>query len=299
MPLLQRTALTAPRAFRTFAGDHGPFAGFEPVRPISTGKWFELWQARAGRERGQRASNPSSADYAIKALRPSVNNRDLALALLQREAAVAAEVFHPNLVTVLAQDLRAETPYLITPFLPGNSLAQVVQAGRKCPVPQVLWHARQAAEAIGALHAQGWLHGDVKPSNFMVSEQGHLTLIDLGLARKLETSECATETWLAGDTSFLAPEAYLPRFELTAAADVYSLGLTLLNLLGGTTAPRTEPLLDNWQAANNLRVKRPEVSREIATLIAKMTATEPLRRPTIAELTSTLSRLEIESLMQW
>jgi serine/threonine protein kinase len=299
MPLMQRTAHASSRASRLVVPRGPEIPGFELLETLATGTQFEVRLARAAGSTSGRGSERSRADYVVKSVRPEANNRPFATALLQREALVAREVAHPNLVTVFSAGVHDGLAYLVLPYLTGSSLRQPNILGTKFTVPQALWYVRQAAEALEALHLAGWLHGDLKPSNLIVSDQGHVTLIDLGLARRLRSSECNTETWLAGDTSYLPPEALLPGFELTPAADIYSLGLTLLELLQPSLASGQRPLLDSWQVASQLRAARPEVGREVATLLAKMLATEPLRRPTLGELTSLLSRLEIESLMQW
>ncbi|QDU29720.1 Serine/threonine-protein kinase PrkC [Anatilimnocola aggregata] len=296
MPSLLRSA-PAPARTRPDARLLPTIPGYELVKRLAVGNQFELFRARpAGPVR------QSSADYVIKSIRSDVADRSLARAILQREALVATSLAHPHLISVFNYQLgehESDVAYLVLPYAPGQTLRNLITQGAKVPVPQALWYVRQTAEALGALHGGGWLHGDVKPENLIVSDQGHVTLIDLGLARRLESGECHTGTWLAGDAAYLPPEAFLSGYQLTAAADIYSLGLTLLHLLRGAVPNSPAPLLDNWHAAQDLRVSRPDVSREVATLIAKLTSTEPIRRPLVSELLATLSRLEIESLMQW
>jgi len=297
MPSLLRPAHLAARAMRVPSQSQPSVSGYELAGLMARGNQFEIYRARAA---GQRKHE--SADYAIKIIRADIADRELARAILRREAKVASTVCHANLISVFDCQLAPndqQADYLVMPNLPGRTLEQLLNLPAQVPVPQALWYVRQVAEALSALHAQGWLHGDVKPANLIVSDQGHVTLIDLGLARQAGSAECRTENWLAGDAAYLSPEALIPGYQLTTAADVYSLGLSLLHLLRGEAVSSEAKLVDHWQAANDLRVSRPDVNREVATLIAKMTANEPLRRPIISELLSSISRLEIESLMQW
>jgi len=261
------------------------------VAHLAAGHWFELFQARATNQ-----SQGGKADYVIKRIRAEHASGDLPRALLLREAQVAAAVSQPNLVSLLDAGLAEPVPYLVLPYLPGVTLEQLSNSPAQTAVPRALWYIRQAAAALAALHSARWLHSDVKPQNILVSEQGHATLLDLGLARRLGTSECLADRWLAGDAEYLPPEAFQPQWELTAAADVYSLGLVLLGLLQGPKHSPGEPF-EVRRTLSDLRCYRSDVSRDVAYLLAKMLAQEPLRRPAADELVEILSRLEIESLM--
>jgi serine/threonine protein kinase len=294
MPALVRSS--APVFAHSLATNATPvphLAGYQPVQHLSEGRWFELWLARAA---GQCDRLPP--DYVIKRVRDQHAGGGLPRALLQREAFVAARVSEANLVCVLDAQLEVAQPFVVLPYLPGRTLEQLRKSSLQTPVPQALWYTRQVAAALAALHAGGWLHSDVRPQNVIVSDQGHTTLFDLGLARQIATEECAAERWLAGDPAYLAPEAFQTQRQLTAAADIYSLGLVLLRLLQGPRVPVDAPL-DLRRTLNDLRFMRPDVSRDVTGLLAKMLANEPLRRPLAGELVETISRLEIESLMQW
>lgn len=295
MPSLLCSAVPSSRADLPRASSAWPLiAGYEPVQLLAAGRWFELFLCRVAGQNSQ-----SSPDYVVKRIRPNHADGNLPRALLQREAQVAASVCQPNLVSLLDAGLHEPCPFIVLPHLPGKTLEQIRQTPGQTAVPQALWYIRQVAAALAALHTAGWLHSDVKPQNVIVSEQGHATLIDLGLARQLDSAECAADRWLAGDADYLAPEAFQPQRQLTAAADIYSLGLVLLRLLQGAKANTANEAIDPRRTFSDLRTHRPDVSRDVAHLLAKMLAQEPLRRPTASELVETLSRLEIESLMQW
>jgi serine/threonine-protein kinase len=268
-------------------------AGYTLVRRLASGRWSELFLACAASQSAQAAP-----DYVVKRARQTDADPALSRALLQREAQVAAAVTQPNLVSLLDADLQEDPPFLVLPFLPGQTLEQL-RTGSSVSVPQSLWYVRQIAAALAALHAAGWIHGDVKPANVIVSPQGHATLIDLGLARQLDSAECRCDQWLAGDPAWMAPEAFQPSTYLTPAADLYSLGLVLFHLLLGAKRVIADPRVEAREAISDLRAIRPDVSRELAGLLSKLLAHEPLRRPSAAELVETLSRRESESLMQW
>ncbi len=77
-------------------------------------------------------------------------------------------------------------------------MAALLTPHEKMGVPYALWIARQAAEALDALHTAGYLHGDVKPGNLVLSPEGHVTLIDLGCARRLDDEPALADDSLTG-----------------------------------------------------------------------------------------------------
>lgn len=291
MPTLVRSAAPTSR-FVAAKTQFPDVLGYTLVRRLAAGPFAELFLACAA------SRGPNTVpDYVVKRARQTTVDPALSRALLQREAQVGVSLAQANLITVLDAGLEADPPFLVLPYLPGQTLARLT--AQAVSVPQALWYLRQIAAALEALHAAGWLHSDVKPANIVVSPQGHATLIDLGLARQLGAAECRSDLWLAGDPDWLAPESFQARAQLTPAADLYSLGLVLFAALRGPKLLEVDPRVDARRAISDLRVIRPDLGREPAALLAKLLAREPLRRPSACELVETLSRLEIESLMQW
>lgn len=222
--------------------------------------------------------------------------------MLRREANVAASASHPNLVAVLTADLHGPAPHLLLPFLEGMTSRQLLAAARQpLPVPMSLWIARQMAEALAALHRAGWLHGQVRPQHVIVSPQGHATLIDLSLCRRLESEECAGGQSPPELVAYASPESFLARGRLTAASDAYQLGLLLHELLAGrppfeSADPTLLARMHRSQAPPNVGAVRPDAPQEVAHLLRLMLAKEPLRRPSDDELVRWLTELEIEAL---
>ncbi len=269
---------------------------WELVERLGEGKWSTVY---TGRPRDCPADWP--ADYAIKVVKPAKHAHGQAEQLLAREATVGRAVTHPHLVAILSAQLDTAMPLIVMPLLPGAALDRVVAAHAPFSPPHALWIVRQIAEALVALHDTGWLHADVKPGNIHVSPAGHATLLDLGFAMRLDSGECAAGASLRGSPIYTAPEMISSAVSVDGRCDIYSLGITLYELLTGNPPfTQSEPgplMLAHLQhAVPNPRIVNPTLHRGIWDLLQGMLAKEPLRRPAAAELVERLVDLEIATL---
>jgi serine/threonine-protein kinase len=169
-------------------------------------------------------------------------------------------------------------------------------------VPFGLWIARQVADALAALfEVAGVIHTDVKPENIMVSPAGHATLIDFGFAQTTAEANHWTSRPLAGTLAYIAPEMVTSTLAAGPRSDIYSLGVTLYEMLTGqrpweTNDPGELATLHREAKPTDIRALRPDTPEAVATLIHSMLAKDALRRPASArELAATLVRLEIKS----
>jgi len=261
---------------------------------IAEGSLARVYRARPA---GSSAERPAA--YAVKILRPCWENDPEAIRLLRREALVGRSVAHPRLVSILSASLAESPRLLVMPWLEGASLRVRMDAGERMSIPRMLWIARQTAEALDALHAAGWTHGDVAPSNILVSPTGHATLIDLSFARRPHEIGSIAARPIAGTCRYVAPEYFSSALKPDIRSDIYSLGATLFEMLAGRPPFEAENLtelaaLHRQSAPADLARLAPAAPREIVRLIGQMTAREPLRRPqTPRELIDRLVELEI------
>lgn len=229
----------------------------------------------------------------------------MAIRLLQREAVVGQSISHPHLLPVLSASVVKPPRLLAMPWLAGASVRRRLDAGEMFGVVKTLWIARQTAEALGALHVADWIHGDVTPGNIQVSPAGHVTLIDLSFARRRDEIGSAVERPIMGTCNYLAPEYLTSALRPDIRSDIYSLGAVMFEMLAGCPPYPSSDLIElaahhRQSAAADLRRVAPEVPREVAALIHRMTSREPLRRPqTPRELVDQLVALEIGSFSQW
>jgi serine/threonine-protein kinase len=285
---------------------------------VGHGQWAGVYRARPVNAPLNRA-----AAYAVKMLHENRQHDPLAIEMLAREAQVSRQVSHPHLIAILESQLKRAPQFLVMPWLEGATLQAYVAARRLLDPPAVLWIARQTAEALDALDQAGWIHGDIKPSNIFLSSQGHATLLDLGLARHREEKAEGRQA-IAGTGYYLAPEHFIPcaaqnerssrrrspiipgaehssSFCPDIRSDIYSLGVVLYQLLAGRLPLEGETLQQmavahKQTAPLNLRRVAPHVPPQVAELVHRMLAKDPLRRPqSPAELVAELVRLEIQT----
>ena len=268
---------------------------WEPVRLIGEGQLSLIYQVRP-----VDSAPDQPACHALKVLRAEWQDDTRGLAILAREVHVGRKVTHPHLVPILAANL-AEPPYYVAmPWLEGQSLAEYLRAGEAVDLPIVFWIARQVAEALEALHLAGWIHGDVKPSNIMVSPSGHATLIDLGFARHHSERNAVADRPLMGTLHYTAPEMLYSAAGGGVQCDVYSLGVVLFEMLTGRVPFSAVDVSDlaaqhRQELPGDLRSIVPYVPTRAARLVQQMLAKQPLRRPPLRDVVDRLVGLEIET----
>lgn len=141
------------------------------------------------------------------------------------EARTLAGLQHRNIVKVFDFDADAERPYLVMELIEGHTLASLIPL----PAPQALDYLLQAAEALSFCHQQGILHCDVKPENIMVDSSGCVKLIDFGISLP---DGAFVDGPLIGSPHYVSPERVIGG-PLSAAADVYALGIVLFQMITG------------------------------------------------------------------
>jgi len=239
---------------------------------------------------------------AVKLLRSDWEDQSTALKLLQREARVGLRVQHPSLVRVLEAHVTRPPYFLVMELLPGESLRRRLRRDYRLEVATAVWITRQTAEALAALHQAGFVHADVKPDNIRLVEDGTAKLIDLGFAhRPGENAALLRDGYVLGTVNYLAPELCTFEHDADLSSDLFSLGVTLFEMLTGqlpyppgSTAQtlrrhRTDPPAD-------IRRHVPFLPPGLASLVDRLLARRPQDRPRAAAIVQQLVGLEIAGL---
>jgi hypothetical protein len=208
---------------------------------------------------------------------------------LEVEAGRKVGGFHA--AQVVDADPDAERPWMVTAFVAGPSLEQILSKYQALPLDSVRVLGAGVAEALGAIHAAGLIHRDLKPSNILLAEDGP-HVIDFGVARAIDASGVTARSGTAG---FMAPEVLLGR-PLTSACDVFALGMVLAHAVGIRPFGVGLPEAIAYQVVH----EEPDLSGldpQIRDVVAACLAKEPSQRPTPAKILELLADPDLPG--QW
>jgi serine/threonine protein kinase len=242
--------------------------------------------ARGGMGVIYRAREPhSDRIVALKCILAYQGDSDQALARFRREAETAARLDHPNIVPIYCVGETADgSPFFTMKYAPNGSLAQASGSLRPEPRQCVLLLAK-VAQAVQYAHERGVLHRDLKPGNILLDVRGEPLVSDFGLARCEEIGGHLTRSLTSfGTPGYIAPEqADGPAAQLTPAADIYSLGAILFELLAGRLPFPGDNVLgvlkqSAEKSAPKLRTLAPHLDRDLETICARSLECDPAAR---------------------
>jgi serine/threonine-protein kinase len=219
---------------------------------------------------------------AMKVLRPELAEDEVYVQRFEREGRSASGVDHPHLVSVLDSGEDDGGRYLVTRYVEGASLEDVLGHG-VLTAGGVVRLASGIGSALDALHRIGLVHRDVKPSNIMVDTNGRSLLTDFGVARGEGDTALTAAGRVVGTVDYIAPE--IVRGEpATAASDVYSLGCVVYECLAGAP-PFAELSFNETCLAHletepaDLRDRRTDVPEPLLWAAMRALAKDPAARP--------------------
>ena len=219
-------------------------------------------------------------DVAVKVIHDRFGHSENVLSRFGEEAKNVARLSSPHIVHVHEFDPLATPPFLAMELVRGPSLQQLIRGRGRASFATVLDCARQMLAGLATAHSAGIVHRDIKPANVLRGPDGTYKLTDFGLARSLEREQSLTATGsIIGTLHYMAPEVAAGE-EATASSDLYSVGVTLYEMLAGTTPFREESplkLLRRIAAERPLPVTahRDGIPPQLEAWLAKLLAHDP------------------------
>jgi TolB-like protein/Flp pilus assembly protein TadD len=232
---------------------------YEVLSPLGAGGMGEVYRARDTR---------LGRDVAIKVLSDDIACDTRALARFREEAKAVAALSHPNIMALHDVGEASGVHYAVMELLDGETLRAVLGRG-PLPVRRALEIAGQLADALSAAHEKGIVHRDLKPENLFVMKNGHLKILDFGLAKRVPvrhgemeagapTTPLFTEPGLVvGTVGYMSPEQ-VQGLAVDQRSDVFSFGVILYEMLSGKKAFRRDTAVETLAAI--LRDEPPELS---------------------------------------
>jgi formylglycine-generating enzyme required for sulfatase activity/tRNA A-37 threonylcarbamoyl transferase component Bud32 len=170
---------------------------------------------------------------ALKFLEPRLLREPTFVERFQREAKLAANLKHPNIVFIHEFGWEAGTVYIAMEFLEGRTLKEVILQEGALPAARIVNMVGQIASALDYAHGRGLVHRDIKPSNIMVGADDHVTVMDFGIAKAATQTALTTTGRIFGTPEYMSPEQAEGLEEPDARSDVYSLGVVVYEMFTG------------------------------------------------------------------
>jgi ABC-type dipeptide/oligopeptide/nickel transport system permease subunit/predicted Ser/Thr protein kinase len=169
---------------------------------------------------------------AIKVLPTVFAHDETFLQRFEREARLASELRHPNIVMIFDIAEEKGVNYIVMELLDGRSLHEVIRQDGPLPIERAIGVLGQLADALDFAHQRGVVHRDIKPGNALVGANDHVTLVDFGIARAAEGTRLTEANSRIGTAEYMSPET-ITLGESGAGTDLYALGVIAYEMLTG------------------------------------------------------------------
>ena len=211
------------------------------------GEVYRAQDARLGRE------------VAVKVLPAAFSAEPTRLLRFEQEARAAAALNHPNILNVLDIGTHESAPYVVFELLEGQTLREAMPSSVPLPTSKAIEYARQVSLGLAAAHAKGITHRDIKPENLFITSDGHLKILDFGLAKLTEDAGASGATRLhhsteagvvLGTVGYMSPEQVRGQ-QTDGRSDIFSVGVVLFEMLAGKRPFAGDSAADTMSAILN------------------------------------------------
>ena len=240
-------------------------------------------------------------NVALKILHEHFGADDDSVERFRREARAAAQLSHPNIVTVIDRGEAAGRQFIVFEYVDGRTLKDLVEERGPLPIREAVELAIGIARGLAFAHQHGLVHRDVKPQNVLLNGDGKPKVTDFGIARLLDVEGVTQTGAVLGTSHYIAPEQASGR-PVDAQTDVYSLGAVLYEVLTGEVPFEGENFVTVamrhvHEPAPSVLERRPDCPLRLAAAVERALAKDPADRfPSMdafaAELEAILARLD-------
>lgn len=227
---------------------------------------------------------------AVKLLHSGIAQDVLFLRRFRAEARSISKLNHPNIVGIHDwSEGEEEEPYLVLEYLAGGSLRALLDTGYRLSLAQVRKVGIEAAQALEVAHVNGYVHRDIKPANLLFGDDGRLRIADFGLASSLlEAAFTEPGGGAIGTVKYAVPEQATGA-RLDAKADIYALGLVLIEAVTGTIPLLAETMAGIIMRRGKEAVPVPEAMGPLRPILERMGQPDPVDRPTAGQVIEALT----------
>ena len=192
---------------------------------------------------------------------------------LLREPRLLASLNHPNIVSILTAEKQSNLFFIVMEYVPGSTLETVISRDGSIELARTLDYTCQICNAVAHAHEHGVLHRDLRPGNVLVTDSGLVKVADFGTSRFIELA--AHGTTVIGSPPYMAPEQF--HGKAVFASDVYSLGVTMYQMLTGrlpynTPAPADIEKLMKGELVAPPRTHNAKISQKLNDIVMRALA---------------------------
>ncbi|NNN18301.1 MAG: Stk1 family PASTA domain-containing Ser/Thr kinase, partial [Acidimicrobiaceae bacterium] len=252
--------------------ENKPYGGrYELIQKIARGGMAEVYMAK-----DQLLDRP----VALKVLFPELSVNVSFVERFRREAQAAANLSHPNIVSVFDWGEAENTYYIVMELVEGITLASLIRESGRTDPYKAAAIAADVASSLSFAHRHGVIHRDVKPSNVLLTEDGQVKVTDFGIARAATADGDLTQTGAVMGTATYIPPEQAQGLAVDGRSDVYSLGVVLYEMLVGKVpfagdSPLAIAYKHVREEAVRPRVLEPEIPEALEAIVMKAMAKDP------------------------
>jgi len=239
--------------------------------------------------------NITNTKVAIKILKEEVSAKEKILERFSQEGLLNLD--HPNIVKILDAGVNKNTPFIVMEYIDGGDLEDLIKSRGKLSVNEALSIFDQLLSALAYVHNLGIIHRDIKPKNILIDKSGKVKLTDFGIAKSVASQVKTATGGYLGAPAYSSPEQ-MDGLSVDSRADIYSLGITLYEMLSGVTpfSSTSIPTLIKEKFSGKYRhisSYREDVPLHVIAVIEKCIAVSPKDRfASAAAIIAALNTLE-------